>query len=64
MSNSILVDNFYFSYNRDLTLTCQKIYQKRSTEKKYFWNEYMLKMFNHYDLPQCWRVPMIQGHVK
>jgi hypothetical protein len=24
----------------------------------------MLQMFNYYGLPKCWRIPIVQGHVK
>jgi len=64
MAESIINNNFYFCYKLDLTLTYHKMLQKGNTERKYFWNEQMLMMFTHYGLAACWRVPVIQGHVK
>lgn len=64
MGENIVSNNFYFCYQIDLTLTYQKRLQNRSTERKYLWNQNMLLMFTHYRLPSCWRIPIIQGHVK
>jgi hypothetical protein len=38
LSENVIQGNFYFCYGADLTLNSQKALQKRSTERKYFWN--------------------------
>jgi hypothetical protein len=63
MRENLIRNNFYFCLQRDLTLSYQRALQQRPPERKYFWNESMLQMFNYYQLPPCWRVPVIQGHV-
>lgn len=36
---------------------------KLATERKYFWNEELLKIFAGHKLPLCWRIPIMQGFV-
>lgn len=64
LGENVMNGNLYFCYHLDLSLTYQKRLQRRSTERKYWWNEHMQLMFTHYQLPACWRIPAIQGHVK
>ena len=37
---------------------------KIPTERKYFWNEDLLKIFARQKLSLCWRIPIIQGFIK
>lgn len=63
--SEIINDNFYFCYKEDLTLSYDKkmMNPKLITERKYFWNEDMLKIFARHKLPLCWRIPIMQGYV-
>lgn len=63
--SEIINDNFYFCYKEDLSLSYDKklMNPKLITERKYFWNEDMLKIFARHKLPLCWRIPIMQGYV-
>jgi hypothetical protein len=37
--------------------------KKLVTERKYFWNEDLLKIFARHKLPLCWRIPIMQGYI-
>lgn len=63
--NEIVNDKFYFCYKEDITLCYdkKKMNPKLATERKYFWNEDLLKIFARHKLPLCWRLPIMQGFV-
>jgi hypothetical protein len=63
--SQIIMDNFYFCYRSDLTLNCErkKMNPGMGPERRYFWNEELLKVFARHRLPQCWRIPVVQGFV-
>lgn len=65
MRNEVINGNFYFCYKEDLTISYSKRFHnpKMPTDRKFFWNEDLLKIFARHKLPLVWRIPIMQGFV-
>ena len=56
--------SFYFSFERDLTLSFQKMKSgiKVKPREAYFWNQGMMRALLENGQPEEWLIPVVQGH--
>ncbi|CAJ0571375.1 unnamed protein product, partial [Mesorhabditis spiculigera] len=61
------VPDFYFCYERDITHTTQRHFEKTKTpDERFFWNSHLLKdiLSSPGEAAKDWIVPVMQGHVQ